>query len=99
MDSLDFVNLIGSWRTSNRQCMDPADYVYGVLGMLQIKIPRLKNPYDVWERFLYELEDFMKTTGLDDFGGGQTLRISIFAHHFDICEAENMSDVYRKLLQ
>lgn len=91
VNTLGFVDLIHSLGFSKRQCMDPADYVYGVLGMLQIKIPRLKNHNVVWTRFLYELENFVNTLPEIPLA---SIVISESAHSLDICEAKTMSDVY-----
>ncbi|KAI7887300.1 hypothetical protein K492DRAFT_189235 [Lichtheimia hyalospora FSU 10163] len=40
-------------------CTNPVDYVYGVLGMLNMKIPRMTDPEAVWQRFLSELDSCM----------------------------------------
>ncbi|KAI7874564.1 hypothetical protein K492DRAFT_222136 [Lichtheimia hyalospora FSU 10163] len=58
-----FFTLIRSLSKSPRRCMDPVDYVYGVLGILQIKIPRMTDPQKVWQHFLYELDDYMDMAG------------------------------------
>lgn len=39
---------------SPRQCMDPVDYVYGVLGIFQLDILRKTDPNEVWQLFLSE---------------------------------------------
>ncbi|KAI7874550.1 hypothetical protein K492DRAFT_199873 [Lichtheimia hyalospora FSU 10163] len=54
-----FCTLINSLNGSPRRCMDPVDYVYGLLGILQIKIPRMTDPKKLWQRFLFELDDYM----------------------------------------
>ena len=54
-----FYFLLLSLGESTRRCMDPADYVYGVLGMLNIKIPRMTDPEAVWQSFLSELDNYM----------------------------------------
>ncbi|CDS06573.1 hypothetical protein LRAMOSA09101 [Lichtheimia ramosa] len=81
--------LITSLGETARQCMDPADYVYGALGMLQIKIPRMKDTNAVWQRFLTELDNCIK---LED---GH--RFIDYAQEFDLRKAYNASNVYIKL--
>ncbi|CDS06572.1 hypothetical protein LRAMOSA09100 [Lichtheimia ramosa] len=87
---LVFYNVIRSLSESPRQCMDPVDYVYGVLGMLQIKIPRMKDTNAVWQRFLTELDNCLE---LED--GHQFID---YAQGFDLRKAKTIGDVYRKLL-
>ncbi|CDH56134.1 predicted protein [Lichtheimia corymbifera JMRC:FSU:9682] len=90
-DSIKFNILMRKLGYSTRQCMDPADYVYGVLGLLQIKIPRMTDPNAVWQRFLSEL-DKMKTLYPN------IRRINRRAYSFDLQQANNMRDVYFDLL-
>ncbi|CDH58174.1 predicted protein [Lichtheimia corymbifera JMRC:FSU:9682] len=94
-------SLLSSLSYSSRRCMDPVDYVYGVLGMLQLKIPRMNDPIAVWQRLMSELEKYIEAmednqievngvhcivTGFDDR-----------AYLVDLREAVDMSDVYDKL--
>ncbi|CDS06557.1 hypothetical protein LRAMOSA09085 [Lichtheimia ramosa] len=82
--------LIMSLHHSRRQCMDPVDYVYGVLGMLRIKIPRMKDPKAVWQRFLTELDNCMEKR--------KERRLIDHVHQVDLLQANHISDVYSKLL-
>lgn len=99
MEAIDFYKLVKSLGYSMRECMDPADFVYGVLGMLQIKMPRLSNPKEVWARFLHELEIYMETNNLFKHGERRKVYINSSIYDFDICEAECMSEVYNRLLE
>ncbi|KAI7881124.1 hypothetical protein K492DRAFT_194627 [Lichtheimia hyalospora FSU 10163] len=58
--------LMGTLGNSTRRCMNPVDYVYGVLGMLQIKIPRTKDPNEVWQSFLCEFESLINGDMTDE---------------------------------
>lgn len=97
-----FFKLIESLGNSPRTCMDPVDYVYGVLGFLLWDIPRMNHPDDVWQAFLSQLEDYI-TRSLEEshyMGGGiVSIDISDKARTFDLALAKNMTDVYRGLLQ
>ncbi|KAJ8652899.1 hypothetical protein O0I10_011433 [Lichtheimia ornata] len=73
---------------SNRRCYDPCDYVYGVLGAMQIKIPRMDDPDEVWRHFLSELDAL------------SPLDLSPWIDHadeIDLREVENIGEVYKKL--
>ncbi|KAI7881122.1 hypothetical protein K492DRAFT_207076 [Lichtheimia hyalospora FSU 10163] len=96
----NLIYLINALGHSTRCCMDPVDYVYGVLGMLQIKIPRMKDPDAVWQSFLCEFENyiysyikekeyhrFYKITGISDR-----------AYQVNLLEVEHMGDVYKNFL-
>lgn len=96
-----FLFLIRSLALSDRRCVDPVDYVYGVLGMFQLKIPRMNDPNAVWQRFLSELEKYVEDMKNDKFEhDGRKYKISAAhdrAYRIDLREAENMSDVYGEL--
>ena len=101
----EFLSLMLSLAESTRRCMDPVDYVYGVLGILQIKIPRMTDPEKVWQRFLSELDDYLDRAGfkkkdIHDHDGSKTKIIGIreYAHKIDLTTAECMGDVYGHLL-
>ncbi|KAJ8652902.1 hypothetical protein O0I10_011436 [Lichtheimia ornata] len=73
---------------SNRRCYDPCDYVYGVLGMMQIKIPRMDDPNSVWRHFLSELDNL------------SPLKFGTWSHRaddIDLRKVDNLGDVYGKL--
>ena len=99
-----FCSLINSLQASTRCCMDPVDYVYGVLGMLQIKIPRMTDPKKVWQRFLSELDDYMDMAGFknedtqDAEGSKLKVRITEYAYNIDLTTVERVSDIYGYIL-
>ncbi|KAI7876077.1 hypothetical protein K492DRAFT_198712 [Lichtheimia hyalospora FSU 10163] len=100
-----FGALFYSLYSSTRRCMDPVDYVYGILGMLKIKIPRMTDPEAVWHRFLFELDNYMDMMGTKTavfrFSNGSKSRISVnkeSAHEIVLQEATCMADVYKGLL-
>lgn len=84
------MDVIYSMKNSTRRCYDPADYVYGVLGMMQIQIPRMVDPCEVWRHFLAELDNctphFNRAPQCIDR-----------AQEIDLREAETIGDVYKKL--
>ncbi|KAJ8654552.1 hypothetical protein O0I10_009734 [Lichtheimia ornata] len=88
---------------SERRCYDPVDYVYGVLGIFQFKVPRMTDPKAVWQRFLVELDHYMEATGIkgESFGGagGRITGFCDHAYHVDLRKAKKMADVYRYLLE
>ncbi|CDH59366.1 predicted protein [Lichtheimia corymbifera JMRC:FSU:9682] len=45
-----YSSLFDAFAESPRQCMDPVDYVYGVLGIFQIDIPRKTDPNEYQKR-------------------------------------------------
>ncbi|KAJ8652702.1 hypothetical protein O0I10_011647 [Lichtheimia ornata] len=79
-----------SLRYSKRRCYDPADYVYGVLGMMQIKIPRVEDPNAAWSHLLSKLDDLLPL---------KYSRWVDSADEFDLREAETIGDVYTKLVE
>lgn len=84
--------------------MDPSDYVYGVLGVLQFEIPRMANPKEVWHDFLSELDNFVEayvcnqSSSQMDVPPPSLFTINDRARHLDLTTVKNMSDVYRDLL-
>ncbi|KAI7873501.1 hypothetical protein K492DRAFT_200644 [Lichtheimia hyalospora FSU 10163] len=100
-----FTTLIVALGGSTRRCMDPVDYVYGVLGMLNIKIPRLTEPKAVWQRFLSELDHYMDMEDIKNkvfqITGGynvKTTGIKESAYEIDLHEVKRMSNVYDNVL-
>ncbi|CDS12575.1 hypothetical protein LRAMOSA04769 [Lichtheimia ramosa] len=91
------VSVLVSLIQSTRQCMDPVDYVYGVIGIFQIKMPRMKDPNAVWQLFLSKLQDSLNRSDRRDCPG-YTIRISDRAHQVDLLKVENMADVYEDFL-
>ncbi|KAJ8659522.1 hypothetical protein O0I10_004887 [Lichtheimia ornata] len=45
---------------SERSCYFAEDYVYGVLGILGLDIPRLNDIEDIWDRFLFSFQRFVE---------------------------------------
>ena len=88
--------LIRSLKDSSRCCMDPVDYVYGALGIFQMKIPRMDDPNDIWRLFLCELDKHVKNSPQSHIA---KVEISERAHRVDLRKAKNMADVYKYLIQ
>ena len=78
--------------------MDPVDYVYGVLGMFQFKIPRMTDPNTVWKLFLSELDVYMEDFKNKKFSWGRITGISDSAYQIDVLKARNMADLFKDLL-
>lgn len=76
---------------SSRRCMKPVDYVYGVLGVLQLKLPRGVEPNELWQLFVSLVENALK--------GSCLFRVNDHAREFDLLVARDMSDVYQALLE
>ena len=101
-----FLFLLESLSDSTRRCMDPVDYVYGVLGMLNIKIPRMTDPKAVWQRFLSELDNYMDTTDIKNeviqvtgVGDLKIIGVEESAYRIDLRKATWMGYVYDELLE
>ena len=85
--------------------MDPVDYVYGVLGVSNIKMPRMADPKAVWQRFLSELDKYMDMEGLKNkliqvtrHDGAKIIRVKKSTYEIDLQEVECMGDVYVDIL-
>ena len=89
--------------------MDKADYVYGVLGVLQFEIPRITGAKAVWHEFLSKLDNFVAEhvcnnssfTGMEESDGAVPPSLFIIndrARKLDWENVRNMADVYRDLL-
>ncbi|KAI7875164.1 hypothetical protein K492DRAFT_173695 [Lichtheimia hyalospora FSU 10163] len=85
---------------STRRCMNPVDYVYGILGMLQIKIPRMEDPSAVWQSFLCEFENYINGDIKEEVDSPfrNITGISDRAHQVNLQEVQHMSDVYKDFL-
>ena len=59
--------------------MNPADYVYGVLDIFQIKIPRMTDANDVLQLLLTELDHYMRKRRTNKlvFGEPSTKSVSV----------------------
>lgn len=91
----EILSLFESFSASGRRCMEPVDYVYGVLGIFQFKIPRLKDPNEVWKLFLSELEKYLEN--MEDTQG-RRFSLSPDAYCVKLQEAQDMSDVYQSFI-
>ena len=85
--------------------MDPSDYVYGVLGLVQMDIPRMNDPRAVWSYFLSQVEDLIESWLHDSerhhYASGKhiaAIAVSERAKKFDLSKASDMADVYANLL-
>ncbi|CDH54977.1 predicted protein [Lichtheimia corymbifera JMRC:FSU:9682] len=81
-------DIMGSLRRSKRRCYDPCDYIYGVLGMTRIKIPRMTDPNAVWRHFLSELDDLLPL--YDE-------RWVDHADEIDLQKVDNIGELHTKL--
>lgn len=96
----DFFYLLRTLGASTRRCMDPADYVYGVLGIFQLKIPRMTDSGAVWQHFLTEFDKYMERMKNKEVGlEGTIIGISDRARKVNLLEAKDMSDVYNGFLE
>ncbi|KAI7881893.1 hypothetical protein K492DRAFT_224810 [Lichtheimia hyalospora FSU 10163] len=100
-----FAFLLGSLGGSIRRCMDPVDYVYGVIGMLNIKLPRMTDPKAVWQRFLSELDKYMDMAGIKNneyyitrYETKKIIGIRESAYKIDLQEVKCMKNVYEGIL-
>ena len=92
--------------------MDPVDYVYGILGLFQLKIPRMTDPNAVWKRFLLELQGYLSDIKNESFTT-RDLQGSIYVNsppkkilgideralQVNLLTARNMADVYKYLIK
>lgn len=99
------LDLLFMFAQSSRRCMDPTDYVYGVLGLLQMDIPRMNDPHAVWTYFLSQVEDLVSSSSHDHHHRHRSgihipaiTLVSERAKKFDLSKANNMADVYAGLL-
>lgn len=71
--------------------MKPEDYVYGVLGVLQFKLPRGIEPNELWQLFVSQVDEALKDSGFDGVGP--------HARGFNLLAARDMADVFLALLE
>ncbi|CDH59381.1 predicted protein [Lichtheimia corymbifera JMRC:FSU:9682] len=98
-----FVLLISSLEWSRRSCMDPVDYVYGLLGIFQIRIPRMSDPSEVWRTFLFEMDNYMEDMKNEevlsvDNEKGKLVGIKDDAKQVDLRKARQIADVYKDFM-
>ncbi|CDS10398.1 hypothetical protein LRAMOSA03074 [Lichtheimia ramosa] len=82
---------INTLKRSSRRCMKPEDYVYGVLGVLQFKLPRGIEPNELWQLFVSQVDEALKDSG---FAG-----VGPHAREFNLLAARDMADVFLALLE
>ncbi|KAI7881247.1 hypothetical protein K492DRAFT_177179 [Lichtheimia hyalospora FSU 10163] len=96
--TIAFIQLCQSFSRSPRICHQPEDYIYGVLGLLELDIPRMPHPNLVWRFFLSAIKQQLEWLSENDFIGDLcAVEISERAKGFDLSSARNMSDVYEEL--
>ncbi|KAI7878413.1 hypothetical protein K492DRAFT_170923 [Lichtheimia hyalospora FSU 10163] len=103
LDLSSLVNLFNLFGRSTRQCRIPADYVYGVLGLLRLRTPPMTDPNAVWHHFLSELQLVLNELMQNQFttskaGVIQLVAINEDAYQIDLLYARSMADVYRNFL-
>ncbi|KAI7875786.1 hypothetical protein K492DRAFT_28055 [Lichtheimia hyalospora FSU 10163] len=86
--------VLSVFANSSRRCYMPEDYVYGIIGLLSLDIPRMQDPQLVWEAFLQELESLLIQLSEDESQGLTYFSISKKAKTFQLCDAKDMADVY-----
>lgn len=83
--------------------MDPVDYVYGLLGIFQIRIPRMSDPSEVWRTFLFEMDNYMEDMKNEevlsvDNEKGKLVGIKDDAKQVDLRKARQIADVYKDFM-
>lgn len=83
--------------------MDPVDYVYGLLGIFQIRIPRMSDPNEVWMTFLFEMDNYMEDMKNEevlsvDNEKGKLVGIKDDAKQVDLRKARQIADVYKNFM-
>lgn len=79
---------------STRTCTDPVDFVYGVIGLLDIGLPRMNNANEVWRAFQRKFRD-MRVQQLDL----HFYAICKSAAPFDLSQADSMKTVYSSFIR
>ena len=54
--AIECIHILSTFRQSSRRCTDQRDYIYGVLGLLGLHIPRIDDPVALWRLFLFEIQ-------------------------------------------
>ncbi|KAI7887146.1 hypothetical protein K492DRAFT_202759 [Lichtheimia hyalospora FSU 10163] len=90
-------DLFDNFSTCKRSCMDPVDYVYGILGLIDVDIPRMNDADLVWQTFLSKLKERLNSM-IDQVTQGK-VTFTISGNQVDLTKATNMSDVYKGLLK
>lgn len=98
------VAMFKSFALSARECMDPLDYVYGVLGLFRFDISRKSDPNEAWHLFISELENYLvdpsrvKIENTYQREIAYKLLNNCQACHCNLMVARNMRDVYQCLV-
>ncbi|KAJ8651928.1 hypothetical protein O0I10_012499 [Lichtheimia ornata] len=90
-------NVFEALASSSRVCAVSVDYVYGVIGMLELDVPRLDHPQDVWKAFLSELRRLL--AHLTEQDQGCMWAKVVKDETFDLANAENLGHVYTGLVK
>lgn len=90
-------DMFDNFSTCTRSCMDPVDYVYGVLGLLDLDITRMNDADLVWQTFLSKLNERLNRM-IDQVTQGK-VSFTINEEKVDLTKATNMADVYKGLLK
>ena len=90
-------NVFEALESSSRVCAFPVDYVYGVIGMLELDVPRLDHPQDVWKAFLHELRKLLARLTEQDEGCMWAKVVK--DETFDLANAKNLGHVYSGLVK
>ncbi|KAI9314535.1 hypothetical protein BX666DRAFT_1967612 [Dichotomocladium elegans] len=82
-ERLRAMTMLNSFGTSQRVALFPVDYVYGVLGILDIDLPRFEDPNKVWKIFSKKLQEKYPDVHVPS--------------NVNLGEAKRMQDVYGQL--
>ncbi|CDS06502.1 hypothetical protein LRAMOSA09030 [Lichtheimia ramosa] len=103
------ISLMDVFGRSSREALYETDYIYGVLGVLPLDMPRMNKyimePNEGWRCFLSKLDNFLlecmraqlTTTNMNQ-DAVRLVTINDEARNIDLKAARNMADVYRNLL-
>lgn len=89
----DLSRILLTLGTCTRRCMDPVDYVYGVLGIFQFEIPRMDDPDAVWKLFLSKIDIWWGPSRRKN--SRFSFIITNRAYQVDLRKAKDMADVYK----
>lgn len=102
------ISLMDVFGRSARKGEDEIDYIYGVLGVLPLDMPKMDkyilDPNEGWRCFLSKLDKFLLecmraqfTTNMNQ-DAVRLVTINDEARNIDLKAARNMADVYHNLL-
>ncbi|CDH58128.1 predicted protein [Lichtheimia corymbifera JMRC:FSU:9682] len=90
--AVECMQILSTFKQSTRRCTDQRDYIYGVLGLLGLHIPRIDDPIALWRLFLFEIQIMFSWT--------QHPPHSLLYHanpSFNLDTASNLGDIYTAL--